>query len=75
MVRWQQLMFKQEVQMQLLPKWIYYHYHISWLLQVEDCDYKWCMHRQMVCNDNIFVFNANCVDTFRWAIRLFKRPF
>ena len=36
----QQLMFKQEVQEQLLPKYIYYHYHISWLLQVEDYDYK-----------------------------------
>ena len=31
-------MFKQEVQKQLLPKQIYYHYHISLLLQVEDCD-------------------------------------
>ena len=27
---------------------------------------KWLrpVHRQMVCNDNIFVFNANCVDAF-----------
>ena len=24
---------------------------------------------------NIFVFNANCVDVFRWAIRLFKKQF
>ena len=27
------------------------------------------VHRQMVCNDNIFVFNVNFVDTFRWAVR------
>ena len=33
-------MFKEEVQKQLLPKQIYYHYHISWLLQVTDCDYQ-----------------------------------
>ena len=32
---------------------------------MEDCGYKWCVHRQMVCNDNIFVFNVNCVDAFR----------
>ena len=40
---------------------------------------RWCVHRQMLCNDGIFVFNANCVDAFQWAARcaarLFKRPF
>ena len=42
---------------------------------MEDCgyNYKWCAHRQMVCNDNIFVFNVNCVDSFRWAVLLFQR--
>ena len=31
---------------------------------MRDCGYKWCVHRQMVRNDNIFVFNVNCVDAF-----------
>ena len=31
---------------------------------IQDCGYKWCVHREMVCNDNIFVFNVNCVDAF-----------
>ena len=42
---------------------------------MEDCGYKSCVHQQMVCNDIIFVFNVNCVNAFRWAVRLFKRPF
>ena len=31
---------------------------------MEDCGYKWCVHRQMVCDDNILVFNMNYVDAF-----------
>ena len=32
-----------------------------------------CIDRWYVLNDNIqFVFKANCVDAFRWAIRLQK---
>ena len=27
---------------------------------------------QVVGNDDISVFNVNCVDAFRWAVRLFK---
>ena len=32
------------------------------VLSIEDCGYKWCVYREMVCNNNIFVFNVNCVD-------------
>ena len=37
---------------------------------MEDCGYKWCVHRQMVCNDNIFVFNVKFFDAFRWDVCL-----
>ena len=32
---------------------------------MEECGYKLRVHRQMICNDNIFVFNVNCVDASR----------
>ena len=42
---------------------------------MDGCGYKCWVHRQMIFNGTNLVFNVNCVDTFRWAVRLFKRPF
>ena len=75
----QQLLSKQE-----MPKQVQMSYFIIYTVvttvkldasSMEDRGYKWCVHRQIVCNDNIFVFNVNRVDAFRWAVRLFKRQF
>ena len=38
------------------------------LLATADVVVKWLVHRQLVFNDNIFVFNVDCVDAFRRVV-------